>query len=112
VSTRRRSSDVIGTTCLLIVAAVAVLVISLIMLLAIATIDYCPPGCNSDVAVVIGMLAEAVLGASFVGGLTVSVVRLVRRRRAWWVASVTVAAVLLIGVGSFIAVAASVGYLT
>jgi hypothetical protein len=106
----RKGWDIALSVVFLVLATVAGIVGSILAVISLAFIDYCPPGCSVDGAV--NAQFAAVLAVVIIGlvGLIATIVLLAMRRRAWWVALLTL---VLIG-GAFVAgwwgVSAATGY--
>jgi uncharacterized BrkB/YihY/UPF0761 family membrane protein len=84
--------DVAATSTLLVVTVAAVALATLLQLFSIAFIDYCPPEtCDSTAGVVSQLVVFGAMGLVALAAVVIGVVRLVRRRRAWWVALLALA---------------------
>ena len=91
----RKGWDIALSIVLLVLATVVGIVGSFFAFVSLAFIDYCPDGCSTEGA--ISAQFGAVLAVVLIGivGLIATIVLLATRRRAWWVALVTL--VLIIG---------------
>jgi uncharacterized membrane protein HdeD (DUF308 family) len=102
--------DVVLTVILLIATGVILFASAFFDFFAIAFTDYCPEPCHAGagVAVVftvwIGTAIVALVGVIF------SIVRLVRRRRAWWFALATLLLVIIGSIAAFWIYAGIVDY--
>jgi hypothetical protein len=106
---RRAVWDVILTIVLLVASFVVLLTAAFFDLFAIAFTDYCPEPCHAGAGVAIVFtiwICSAVL--ALVGAL-VSIVRLVRRRRAWWIALTALVIVIAGSIAAFWLYAAIIG---
>jgi hypothetical protein len=105
---RRKAWDIALSVVFLVLATLVGIVGAFFAFLGLAFIDYCPPGCSVDAAV--NAQIAAVIGVVVIGivGLIATIVLLVTRRRAWWVALLTlvliIVALVLGWVGETIAV--------
>jgi uncharacterized BrkB/YihY/UPF0761 family membrane protein len=102
--------DVVLTIILLVATFIVLLVSAFFDLFAIAFTDYCPEPCHAGTgiaAVFTIWICSAIL--ALVGAI-VSIVRLTRRRRAWWIAGIALALVIVGSVGAFWLYASIISY--
>lgn len=106
----RSGPDLAVSIATLAVTVVLGVVAAVFGLFSVAFLDYCPPErCSAEnafAAVATALIAAAVIGAV---GLTVTIVRLYRRRRAWPVAVATLALCLVAFVAGGVGYAVAVG---
>ena len=108
---RRKGWDIALSVFLLVLAGVVGLVGSVLAIFALAFVDVCPPDtCSVDGAIAAQFTAGLVVTLAFVVGLIATIVALTRRRRGWWIALITVLAVLVIWVLGFVGYFAAVGW--
>jgi hypothetical protein len=107
----QRSVWDVALTVILLVATFAMLLVSAFFdLFAVAFTDYCPEPCRAGAGIAIVFtvwIATAVVAAV---GAIFAIVRLVRRRRAWWFALATLVFVIAGSVAAFWLYAGTVGY--
>jgi hypothetical protein len=102
--------DVVLTVTLLVATFIILLVSVFFDPFAIAFTDYCPEPCHAGAgvaAVFTVWICSAVLA---VVGTVFSIVRLVRRRRAWWFALATLLLVIVGSIAAFWLYASIVDY--
>lgn len=78
--------DLVLTIVLLVADLVALVVSGILDFFAFAFTDYCPAPCHAGDGITVVLITMLCLGAVFVAGGAWCIVRLVRRRRAWWIA--------------------------
>ena len=107
----RKGWDIALSVFLLVLAAVAGIVGGFLGFISIAFLDDCPEAtCSEDGAVSAQFTAALVVMLAFVVGLIATIVTLSARRRGWWVALLTVLAVLVVWVLGFVGYFAAVGW--
>jgi hypothetical protein len=98
-------------TVILLVATFVILLVAVFFdLFAIAFTDYCPAGCNSGAGVAVIFTVWICSTVVAVVGTILSLVRLVRRRRAWWFALATLLLVIFGSIAAFWLYASIIGY--
>jgi hypothetical protein len=106
----RKGWDIALSVVFLVLATIVGIIGSIFAFISLAFIDYCPPGCSVDGAVnaqFAAVLAVVLIGAV---GLIATIVLLVTRRRAWWVALLTLVLILVALVLGWLGATAAVGY--
>jgi hypothetical protein len=93
--------DVVLTIVLLVATFVILLVSAFFDLFAIAFTDYCPESCQNGTGIAAVFTVWTCSGILALVGTVVSIVRLTRRRRAWWIALITVLLVVAGSIGAF-----------
>jgi uncharacterized membrane protein YhaH (DUF805 family) len=99
-------------TIVIVVATFATLVISAFFdLVALAFTDYCPASCEAHLGAGVATILTILIGVGVLAviGTIIAVIRLVRRRRAWWVALITLVVVILGAVAALWAYTAVLG---
>jgi hypothetical protein len=107
---RRVLWDVVLTVILLVATAVILFVSAFFDLFAVAFTDYCPEPCHAGAGVAVVFTVWICSGVIALVGTIFSIVCLVRRRRAWWVALATMVLVILGSVAAFWLYAGIVAY--
>ena len=107
---RRAVWDVALSIVLLVFANASFLIGAIFATFGVAFIDYCPQGCNANSAVGIQFTTGAIL--AFIGllGSVLTIVFLVGRRRAWWLALTTLILVVVGWIVGFLLFAAALSY--
>jgi hypothetical protein len=100
--------DVALSIVLLVLANAAFLFGAIFALFSVAFIDYCPTGCNSNLAVSGQIATGAILAFVALLGTVVTIILLVRRRRAWWLALATMLIVVIGWIVGFVLYAAAI----
>ena len=78
--------DLVLTIVFLVADLVALVVSGTLDFFAFAFTDYCPAPCRAGDGIAVVLITMLCLGAVFVGGAVWCIIRLVRRRRTWWIA--------------------------
>lgn len=98
---KRAVWDVVLTVILLVASFGVLLVSAFFDLFAIAFTDYCPEPCQAGTGIAALFTVWSCSAILALVGAIVSIVRLTRRRRAWWVALIALALVIIGGIGAF-----------
>lgn len=106
----RKLWDVALSIVLVVLANAAFLIGAIFGVFAIAFIDYCPRGCDANTGVSIQFIAGAILALVGLIGSVLTIVLLVRRRRAWWVALATLVLIVVGWVADFVVFAFVLNY--
>ena len=110
VAVQRAVWDVVLTIVLLIATFVVLVVSAFFDLFAVAFTDYCPEPCHAGAGVAVVFTVWICSFVIAAVGSIVSIVRIVRRRRAWWCDLATVILVMIGSVGAFWLYSSIVGY--
>lgn len=98
-------------TIILLVATFLILVVSAVFdLFAVAFTDTCPEPCHAGAGVAVVFTVWICSGVVALVGTIASIIRLVRRRRAWWVALATMLLVMVGSIAAFWLYASIIGY--
>ena len=107
---RRALWDVVLTVIVLGASFVVLLVSAFFDLFAIAFTDYCPEPCHAGAGVAVVFTVWICSGVIALVGTVISIIRLVRRRRAWWFALASLLLVIAGSVAAFWLYAGIIGY--
>jgi hypothetical protein len=102
--------DVILTIMLLVATFVVLVVSAFFDLFAVAFTDYCPEPCHAGAGVAVVFTVWISSGVLALVGAIVSIIRLARRRRAWWFALATLLFVMVGGIAALWLYASIIGY--
>jgi uncharacterized BrkB/YihY/UPF0761 family membrane protein len=102
--------DVVLTVILLVATFITLLVSVFFDLFAVAFTDYCPEPCHAGAGIAVVFTVWICSAVIAVLGTITSIIRLVRRRRAWWVALITIVLVIVGSVAAFWLYAGIVNY--
>jgi uncharacterized BrkB/YihY/UPF0761 family membrane protein len=102
--------DVVLTIILLVATFVILFVSAFFDLFAVAFTDYCPEPCHAGAGVAVVFTVWICSAVVFLVGAVFSIIRLVRRRRAWWCALVTLVLVIAGSIAAFWLYASIVNY--
>ena len=98
-------------TIILLVGSFAVLLVSAFFdLFAIAFTDHCPQPCQAGTGIAAVFTVWSCSAIVALVGAIVSIVRLNRRRRAWWIALIALVLVIAGGIGAFWLYASIISY--
>ena len=92
--------DIVLTIILLVATFVTLVVSAFFDLFIFAFTDYCPQPCHADQGITTVFAILIGMGAIALGATIFSIFRLVRRRRAWWIALI---GLVLVGIGGVLA---------
>lgn len=108
---QRRGWDIALSIVFMVVAVLALIIGLFLQLFAVAFTDSCPPAtCNSDLGISEVGIVWSVVGIVLLVSIVMTIVFLVIRRRAWWIALIGLAVVLAGAVLAFALYIAAVGY--
>ena len=107
---RRAVWDVVLTIILLVATFVVLVVSAFFDLFAVAFTDYCPEPCHAGAGVAVVFTVWICSGVLALVGTIVSIIRLARRRRAWWFALATLLLVVIGSIAAFWLYVSIVGY--
>jgi uncharacterized BrkB/YihY/UPF0761 family membrane protein len=111
VSAVRRVVWDVVLTIILLVATMGILLFSAFFdLFAVAFTDYCPAPCHAGTGIAVVFTAWICTAVVAVLGTVLSIVRLTRRRRAWWFALGTMVLVIIGSAAAFWLYTTIVGY--
>jgi uncharacterized BrkB/YihY/UPF0761 family membrane protein len=102
--------DVVLTIILLVASFVVLLVSAFFDLFAIAFTDYCPEPCHAGTGIAAVFTIWICAAIVALVGVVISIVRLTRRRRAWWVALIALVLVIVGSIGAFWLYASIINY--
>ena len=102
--------DVVLTIIMLVATFIVLVVSALFDLFAVAFTDYCPEPCHAGAGVAVVFTVWICSGVLALVGTIVSIIRLVRRRRAWWFALATLLLVIVGSIAAFWLYAGIIGY--
>jgi hypothetical protein len=109
-SVQRVVWDVVLTIILLVATFVVLVVSAFFDLFAVAFTDYCPEPCHAGAGVAVVFTVWICSGVLALVGTIVSIIRLARRRRAWWFALATLLLVIIGSIAAFWLYAGIVSY--
>jgi hypothetical protein len=109
-SVQRVVWDLVLTIILLVATGVILLVSAFFDFFAIAFTDYCPEPCHAGAGVAVVFTVWISTAVLTLVGAIFSIVRLVRRRRAWWFALATLLLVIVGSIAAFWLYAGIVNY--
>ena len=110
VALQRAVWDVV-LTIILVVATFFILIVSAFFdLFAVAFTDTCPEPCHAGAGIAVVFTVWISSGVLALVGTIVSIIRLVRRRRAWWIALATMLLVMVGSIAAFWLYAGIIGY--
>jgi hypothetical protein len=102
--------DVVLTIILLVATFIVLVVSAFFDLFAVAFTDYCPEPCHAGAGVAVVFTVWICSGVLALVGTIVSIIRIARRRRAWWFALATLLLVIVGSIAAFWLYASIVGY--
>jgi hypothetical protein len=98
-------------TIILLVATLAILLASAFFdFIAVAFTDYCPEPCHAGAGVAVVFTVWVCMAVIALIGIIVSIIRLVRGRRAWWIALIALGLIIVGSVAAFWLYATIVSY--
>lgn len=101
--------DLVLTIILLVATFVTLVVSAIFDVFIFAFTDVCPEPCHVDQGITIVFIVFIGMGVIALGATIFSIVRLVRRRRAWWVALAALVLVIIGGVAAFVLYTSIIG---
>lgn len=105
----RKAWDIALSVVLLVLSYAAFLLGALFALFSVAFIDYCPEPCHAGEAAGAQVVAGIVGAIVALVGTIATIVLIVVRRRAWWVAAATLFLVVVGWIAGFIAYTVAFG---
>jgi uncharacterized BrkB/YihY/UPF0761 family membrane protein len=101
--------DIVLTIILLVATFITLLVSAFFDVFIFAFTDYCPEPCHADQGITTVFVVFIGMGVIALGATILSIFRLVRRRRAWWVALAARVLVIIGGIVAFVLYTSIVG---
>jgi hypothetical protein len=101
--------DVVLTIILLVATFIVLVVSAFFDLFAVAFTDYCPEPCHAGAGIAVVFTVWICSGVLALVGTIVSIIRLARRRRAWWFALATLLLVIVGSIAAFWLYASIIG---
>lgn len=106
----RAAWDIVLSIVFLVVAMVGALVAAFAQFFIFAFTDYCPPAtCHLDEAVGGVFVVWFLIGAVILAAIVLTIVFLVKRRRAWWIGLSAIGAVIIGAIVGFVVYYSAVG---